>query len=114
MIVSLFLWEKIWVKENYSFRVSPKKTQEGFIGGLIFTLLSAYIISHFNTDFTVVNWLVISLIISVLGTLGDLVESKFKRQANVKDSGTIMPGHGGMLDRLDSISICCSVYLFVH
>ena len=118
----------IWTNDSFAFfvgknmgkrklfvSVSPKKTQEGFIGGLIFTLLSAYIISHFNTDFTVVNWLVISLIISVLGTLGDLVESKFKRQANVKDSGTIMPGHGGMLDRLDSILFAAPfIYLYIN
>lgn len=118
----------IWVNDSFAFlvgknigrrklfvSVSPKKTQEGFIGGLVFTLLSSYIISKFNNDFTVTNWLIIALIVSVMGTFGDLVESKFKRQANIKDSGTIMPGHGGMLDRLDSLLFAAPfVYLYIN
>ena len=118
----------IWVNDSFAFfvgknfgkrklfvSVSPKKTQEGFIGGLLFSLLFAYIVSRFNTNFTTLNWLIIAVIISVIGTLGDLVESKFKRQANIKDSGTIMPGHGGMLDRLDSLFFAAPfVYLYIN
>ncbi|WP_439127726.1 phosphatidate cytidylyltransferase, partial [Polaribacter sp.] len=98
----------IWVNDSFAFlvgknlgkkklfvSVSPKKTQEGFLGGFIFALITAYIISTINKDYTLVNWLIIATIVSVIGTIGDLVESKLKRQANIKDSGNIMPGHGG-------------------
>ena len=118
----------IWVNDSFAFlvgknfgkrklfvSVSPKKTQEGFIGGLIFALIAAFIISKFNSDFTTLNWLIIAVIVSVIGTIGDLVESKFKRQANIKDSGNIMPGHGGMLDRLDSLLFAAPfVYLYIN
>jgi phosphatidate cytidylyltransferase len=83
--------------------ISPKKTIEGFIGGLIFSCIASYFIATFTNTLTFAHWLVLSIIVSIFGTLGDLIESKFKRQANVKDSGIIMPGHGGLLDRLDSI-----------
>ena len=92
--------------------MSPKKTIEGFIGGLIFTLVASYIISIYFTFFDLKTWLLTAILVSILGTIGDLVESKFKRQANIKDSGSIMPGHGGILDRLDSI-IFVTPFLFL-
>ncbi|PQB06275.1 phosphatidate cytidylyltransferase [Polaribacter filamentus] len=108
------------VGKNFGFRklfpsVSPRKTVEGFLGGLTFSLLAAFLISKLNFDFSVLDWLIIGLIVSVVGTIGDLVESKFKRQAKIKDSGTIMPGHGGILDRLDSLLFAAPfVYLYIN
>tara|TARA_B100000809_G_C15095626_1_gene514870 strand:- start:703 stop:1497 length:795 start_codon:yes stop_codon:yes gene_type:complete len=118
----------IWVNDSFAFlvgknfgknklfaSVSPKKTMEGFLGGLVFSLLAAIFISKFNVDFSMLNWMAISVIVSVIGTVGDLVESKFKRQANIKDTGNIMPGHGGILDRLDSLLFAAPfVYLYIN
>lgn len=84
-------------------RVSPKKSIEGVIGGAAMTLLGAWIYSQFNDDISLTHWLIIALIIVVFGTLGDLTESVIKRNFNVKDSGGIMPGHGGLLDRFDGL-----------
>lgn len=96
-------------------RISPKKTVEGFLGGLFFASIASYFIFTFTETLTFTNWLILSIIVSVSGTLGDLVESKFKRQADVKDSGVIMPGHGGLLDRLDSVIFAAPlVYLFLR
>ncbi len=83
-------------------RVSPKKTWEGTIGGAIVTFIVAYLLSLFISDITLTQWLVLALIVSIFGTIGDLVESMFKRSINVKDSGNLLPGHGGMLDRFDA------------
>ena len=118
----------IWVNDSFAFlvgknfgrkklfvSVSPKKTVEGFIGGFVFALLAAYIISKINAEFSLINWLIIAAIVSIIGTIGDLVESKLKRQANIKDSGNIMPGHGGILDRLDSLLFAAPfVYLYIN
>ena len=126
VILSLIIF--IWVNDSFAFfvgknlgkrklfeSVSPKKTIEGFLGGVFFTLITAFIVSYFCDFLSLTNLLVISLIASILGTIGDLVESKFKRQANTKDSGTIMPGHGGILDRLDSLLFVAPfVYLYIH
>ncbi|MAD96711.1 MAG: phosphatidate cytidylyltransferase [Flavobacteriaceae bacterium] len=95
--------------------VSPKKTVEGFIGGFVFTLVAAACIHYFNKDLDLISWLVIGTIMSTIGTIGDLIESKFKRIAEVKDSGTLIPGHGGFFDRLDSLLFAAPfVYLYVH
>lgn len=118
----------VWVNDSFAYLVgknfgkqklfeiiSPKKTVEGFMGGLFFSCIASYFIATFTETLTFTNWLILAIIISVFGTLGDLIESKFKRQANVKDSGVIMPGHGGLLDRLDSIIFAAPViYLFLR
>jgi len=84
--------------------VSPKKTIEGFIGGMFFTIISSVLLSKFYIESNILYiWVIIAIIVSVFSTLGDLIQSKFKRVAGIKDSGKIMPGHGGILDRLDSI-----------
>ena len=101
-------------------RHSPGKTWEGTIIGVVFTLATAYFIGPlFNPNIAWYHWLVLGFICSVIDTLGDLVESMLKRSVAMKDSGKIMPGHGGFLDRFDSLLIATPfvfVYLalFVH
>ena len=83
--------------------ISPKKTIEGFFGGLVFACIASYFIGKFTGSLNFNIWLSLAVVMSTLGTFGDLIESKLKREAGVKDSGTLMPGHGGLYDRLDSI-----------
>lgn len=95
-------------------RISPKKTWEGFIGGIIIAVLVAWLLSGWLGVVDKWHWVIISVIISVTGTYGDLVESMLKRSIGVKDSGSIMPGHGGFLDRFDSVIFSFPpVYLFI-
>lgn len=95
-------------------RISPKKTWEGFIGGLFLSATAAWIIAGWLGAIDPLHWILVSLIISISGTYGDLVESMLKRSMGVKDSGTIMPGHGGFLDRFDSTVISFPlVFLFI-
>ena len=97
-------------------RISPKKTIEGFLGGIGFALIASYFISKYFLMLPEKNtyiWLIIAAIVGIFGTIGDLVESKFKRISEKKDSGNIMPGHGGILDRLDSvIFVAPIIFLF--
>jgi len=95
-------------------RISPKKSWEGFFGGLIISSVTAWLISGWLGVVDTTGWIIISVIISVGGTYGDLIESMLKRSTEVKDSGTVMPGHGGFLDRFDSALISFPlVYLFL-
>ncbi|RUT71993.1 phosphatidate cytidylyltransferase [Flavobacterium cupreum] len=131
IIIGLFIL--IWTNDTFAYlvgksigkhklfeRVSPKKTIEGFLGGAVFAAFAGFLISKFyiqpNPAFSsksILIWTIIALIVSIFGTIGDLIESKFKRIAGVKDSGSIMPGHGGILDRLDSvIFVAPIIYLF--
>lgn len=98
----LFGKHKLWE------RISPKKTWEGFIGGFIFTVVAGGMIANWilynsHNYSQEIKWICVAAVISVTGMLGDLVESLFKRSINVKDSGTILPGHGGILDRFDAL-----------
>jgi phosphatidate cytidylyltransferase len=126
IIIGIFIL--IWTNDTFAYivgksvgkhklfeSISPKKTIEGFFGGFVFAILAGYLISKYYIEGSVTNqyiWLVFAVLVSIFGTIGDLVESKFKRLANVKDSGRIMPGHGGVLDRLDSI-IFVSPFVFL-
>jgi len=84
-------------------RISPKKTWEGSMGGIFVGLLFGYLLSvFFNEELTTGQWLTLSIIVVIFGSLGDLIESMLKRSLNIKDSGSILPGHGGMLDRFDA------------
>ncbi len=94
-------------------RVSPKKSWEGFIGGGILALITAIVISRYYTNLMMIDWVILALIIVVFSTYGDLFESLFKRSINAKDSGTILPGHGGILDRFDGV-IMAAPFVFVY
>jgi len=115
-IILLSFFVIIWVNDTFAYvfgsllgkhklfkRISPGKTWEGSIGGGIFAIGVAYLISYFYPQIFWYNWIVIALIIVIFGTFGDLIESLLKRSLNTKDSGSILPGHGGLLDRFDSV-----------
>ena len=91
-------------KTHFS-KVSPKKTLEGTIGGVMFSVLAIALFAHFTTIMQVKDAGIIAVLCALFGTAGDLFESKLKRLANVKDSGSFMPGHGGFLDRFDSLLV---------
>jgi phosphatidate cytidylyltransferase len=95
-------------------RISPKKSWEGFFGGVIAAIIVAFLLSGWFGVVNNIHWIIIAVLISVAGTYGDLAESMLKRSIGVKDSGTVMPGHGGFLDRFDSAIISFPlVYLFI-
>ncbi len=130
LIVGIFVL--IWINDSFAYlvgksigrtklfpRVSPKKTVEGSLGGLLFTLVGTYFLSKYVDVLTKEQWLILALVVVVFGSLGDLVESKLKREAGVKDSGAILPGHGGLLDRLDSLIFAApfaylTLYIFTN
>ncbi|MFZ1331623.1 MAG: phosphatidate cytidylyltransferase [Flavobacteriales bacterium] len=85
--------------------VSPKKTVEGFLGGFAFTLVAAYIVSYYDDTISMTHWLIVGAITSLTSTVGDLIESAFKRARGVKDAGNLLPGHGGILDRFDGFLV---------
>ncbi len=99
-------------------KISPKKTWEGTIGGSLLCIATIALLASVidvAKVYSVTDWIAIAAIAAIVGTLGDLLESKLKRMANVKDSGQIMPGHGGFLDRFDSLVLAVPfVWLYVH
>lgn len=121
----LFLFILIWSSDTFAYltgkffgkhkmapKISPKKTWEGYIGGVVLTLVLSYFIEHYQPQLRG-NWMVVGFLVAAFAPLGDLVESQLKRTFGVKDSGNILPGHGGVLDRLDSFLICAPVvYLY--
>ena len=95
-------------------KISPKKTWEGTIGGAILCIVVIATVAYFSHLLTVKNAVIIAALCAIFGTIGDLFESKLKRMANVKDSGAIMPGHGGFLDRFDSLLFAApAVWIYV-
>jgi len=93
-------------------RISPKKTWEGFFGGLVFTIISAFAFIYFCPEIAWYHWLALSVGVVIFGTYGDLFESLIKRSVEVKDSGRLLPGHGGFLDRFDSLLFAVYAMLF--
>jgi phosphatidate cytidylyltransferase len=86
-------------------RISPKKTWEGAVGGLLLTLVTAFLLNKYSSLLNITHWMITAAIIVVFGNLGDLTESLFKRSVSIKDSGNLLPGHGGLLDRFDAVLI---------
>ena len=99
--------------------ISTKKTWEGTIGGAVLTIAGAAIWGYYTPHYEMTDWMALALCAAVAGTAGDLLQSKLKRLANIKDSGTLMPGHGGALDRFDSLLVATPfafvyAYIFMH
>ena len=91
-------------------RLSPNKTWEGFWGSVILTSITGYVLSVTGFGLSSVEWMILGTLTVFIATAGDLFQSMLKRAANIKDSGTILPGHGGILDRFDSILFCLPAY----
>ncbi len=95
--------------------VSPKKSWEGFAGGFIFTIIVAYLTASYFLEIELNQIIAISLFLPFTATLGDFIESHYKREAEVKDSGNFIPGHGGMLDRMDAFMITIpTLYIYLN
>ena len=98
-------------------KISPKKTWEGTGGGAVLCVIVIGLLGYFISVAKIIavqHWIVIASICAIFGTAGDLLESKIKRMADVKDSGSFMPGHGGFLDRFDSLLVATPfVWLYV-
>ncbi len=99
-------------KHKFFERISPKKTWEGTIGGFVLTLIVGYVLSLFWANMSGLQWLVFAGLISISAVLGDLIESLFKRSVGIKDSGFILPGHGGILDRFDAVILAIPMAAF--
>lgn len=123
LVLALFLI--IWVNDSFAYlmgslfgkhrlfeRISPKKSWEGFIGGNLFALAAGYGLSYLDPSLMWWQWMIFAQIVVVFGTFGDLMESLLKRTVGVKDSGTAIPGHGGWLDRFDSLIFATPVVVF--
>lgn len=124
-VLAIFVF--IWVNDTFAFltgitlgkhklleRISPKKTIEGFVGGIFFTMLAGVGFSFVFTEYNIYFWVGFALIASLFATLGDLFESLMKRTYKVKDSGTLIPGHGGILDRIDSLLLVVpAIYVYL-
>ena len=93
-------------------RISPKKTWEGVGGGLILCLIGSYMLSQYFSSLNISEWLILGAIVCICSVIGDLIESMLKRSANVKDSGNLLPGHGGILDRFDSVLFVIPIVYF--
>jgi len=124
LLISLFIF--VWASDSGAYilgvrfgrhrlfeRISPKKSWEGLFGGVFTALIAAWILTYIFPQYSPLLLAIMSILVVIAGTVGDLVESMIKRSIGVKDSGRFMPGHGGLLDRFDSILLASPVIYFV-
>ena len=123
-VLAIFVF--IWVNDTAAYffgsllgkrklmeHISPKKTVEGFVAGILFTVIASIIFARIYQDYSVVFWIGSGVVVAIFGTMGDLFESLIKRTSDVKDSGNLIPGHGGILDRIDSLLVAIpAIYLY--
>ena len=120
----IFLFVLIWTNDTGAYlvgmsmgkhklfpRISPKKSWEGLFGGIILTIIISLIFVFIKKDISVFNGILLGILVSVSSVFGDFTESMFKRSFNIKDSGNFIPGHGGFLDRFDSMLFSVPIYL---
>ena len=126
--IILFMFILTWTFDTFAYLVgiqygkhkimpsiSPKKSWEGFVGGFVFTIIAAYLSQKFFIHIALRDVLFVSIILPLTATLGDFIESHYKREAGVKDSGNFILGHGGMLDRMDAFTITIpAIYIIVN
>ncbi len=123
LVLSVFIL--IWANDTFAYltgkwlgkhpllsRISPAKTVEGFLGGLFFCVLTSVAIFYWQHQFTLIEYCILGIVVCVGATLGDLIESMLKRSLGIKDSGTLIPGHGGILDRMDAVLISAWLVYF--
>lgn len=126
-IIPITIVSAIWINDTMAYivgsligktplsKISPKKTWEGTVGGVILCVVTLSVIAYFSKWMSVKEAAIVAAICAIAGTFGDLLESKLKRMAGVKDSGSFMPGHGGFLDRFDSLLLAIPfVWLYVY
>lgn len=101
--VGAYIFGNLFGSHLLASRISPNKTWEGSLGGAFLVIVLIYIVFFTLGGFSFIQWMIIGVLVLVFGTLGDLLKSRMKRSFNVKDFGTILPGHGGLLDRFDSL-----------
>ena len=110
--VAQYIWGKLFGKRPIIPAISPKKTWEGFIGGVLTTMAAAALIAPYITPFDIIKSLSAGFLIAVTGFLGDVIISAVKRDIGVKDTGTLIPGHGGILDRIDSLTFTAPQFFY--
>lgn len=124
-VLAIFVF--IWVNDTAAYffgsllgkrklieHISPKKSVEGFVAGVLFTMIASLIFARIYSEYTILFWIGFAAVIALFGTLGDLFESLIKRTSSVKDSGHLIPGHGGILDRIDSLLVAIpAIYLYL-
>jgi phosphatidate cytidylyltransferase len=124
-LIALFVF--IWINDTAAYfigtltgkhklipHISPRKSVEGFIAGILCTMLSSLLFAHFFPEFSSLHWMGFATVVALFGTVGDLFESLIKRTYSVKDAGTLIPGHGGILDRIDSLLVAIpAAYLYL-